>query len=190
MPLTISGSSGTMANTVTPMKYCRKKKGSVHGLILIIPKPYATTSPQHVEHLSIFSPNLIGILGLVAGSWAGGTICNPQSHPNQARHHPHAHLGDGGVGEDGADVLRGQVGAGRHAEGGEQEDDQCPPAGPVNHSAVVVTRHWGEEKNKKNTGLDTLERLESHPRGRAWRGLGSLTVTVADVDVVDVRVSF
>lgn len=62
----------------------------------------------------------------------------------------------------------------------------------MNHSAVVVTRHWGKRKikKKKNTGLDTLERLESHPRGRTWRGLGSLTVTVADVDVVDVRVSF
>lgn len=48
----------------------------------------------------------------------------------------------------------------------------------------------GREKLKKNTRLDTLERLESHPRGRAWRGLGSLTVTVADVDVIDVRVSF
>lgn len=62
-------------------------------------------------------------------------------------------------------MLRGQIGAGRHAKGGEQEDDQCPPAGPVNHSAVVVTRHWGKRKikKKKNTGLDTLERLESHP---------------------------
>lgn len=146
MPLTISGSSGTIASTVTPMKYCRKKKEvSVHAQILTISEPWAATSPQRMEHLSIFPPPQI--LGLTAGSWAGGTIYSPQSHPKEARHLPHAHLGDGGVGEDGADVLRGQVGAGRHAEGGEQEDDQSPPAGPVDHGAVVVAGHWGKRRD-------------------------------------------
>lgn len=159
----------------------QEKRGSMHGLILIIHLP-------SMWSISASSPPNIQILGLMAGSWAGGTIYKPQSHLNQACHHPHAHLGDGGVGEDGADVLRGQVSTGRHAESGEQEDDQCPPAGPVNHSTVVVTRHWGGREKK--TGLDTLERLESYPRGWASHSLGPLTVTVADVDVVDVRVSF
>lgn len=58
------------------------------------------------------------------------------------------YLRDGGTGEDGADVLRGQVGAGRHAQGGEQEDDQGPPAGPVDHSTVMVTRHWGKKSKE------------------------------------------
>lgn len=46
----------------------------MHGLILIIPKPCATTHPQHVEHLSIFSPNIIGILGQVPGLEEPSTI--------------------------------------------------------------------------------------------------------------------
>lgn len=43
-------------------------------MVLIIPKPCATTSPQHMEHLIIFSPNLIGILGQVPGLEEPSTI--------------------------------------------------------------------------------------------------------------------
>lgn len=44
-------------------------------------------------------------------------------------------------------MLRGQVSAGRHAESGEQEDGQGPPARPVDHGAVVVARHWGKSRD-------------------------------------------
>lgn len=84
-------------------------------------------------------------------------------------------------------MLRGQVSAGRHAEGGEQEDDQGPPAGPVHHSAVVVARHWGQSRDMVGHPR-TVTRAS--PCSQDTPSLGTLTVTVADVDVVDVRVSF
>jgi len=52
---------------------------------------------------------------------------------------------------------------------------------------VVVARHWG--KSRETVGHPRAVRRAS-PAARASRGLGTLTVTVADVDVVNVRVSF
>lgn len=114
MPLTISGSSGTIASTVTPMKYCREEVTSAHayGLMLTTSKLWATKL-LGAWSVSASFPQLLGLNPATrAGSHPWGAHLGPQGHPNLAHHHPHAHLRDGGVGEDGADVLRGQVGTG------------------------------------------------------------------------------
>lgn len=84
-------------------------------------------------------------------------------------------------------MLRGQVSTGRHAEGGEEQDDQGPPARPVDHSAVVVAGHWGKSRDMMGHPRDMRR---ASPAAGTFHDLGTLTVTVADVDVVDVRVSF
>lgn len=121
MPLTISGISGTMARTVTPIKYWRSK---CERTLL----SHLRSCEGHVWLRGGVPCDWWRVLWLVA--------C-----PD---------LRDVGLVQQGLDVLRDKISTSRRQCGGHDEDDQRPPPGPVDHRSMVVVRHCRHSESQSH----------------------------------------
>lgn len=131
MPFTISGISGTMARTVTPMKYWRSK---CERTLLQETKQRKRSSEGHVR---------------LRGGWR---VLRWVACPD---------LRDVGLVQQGLDVLRDKISTSRRQCGGHDEDDQRPPPGPVDHGSMVLAHHCGHSESQSHVAASGEAALQS-----------------------------